>query len=283
MSEIREQGFERVSVLGGGLLGSSIAMAMKARGVQGEIWARSEKGAREIEETCEVKVTTDFRKAVKDADLVIMATPVGVMGNLAGRLLEEGFQGVVTDVGSVKRLPHDTAGKILGAAGIEFIGSHPMAGSEVKGCQGARLDLLDGAACVLTREGEKTKSFSQLERFWKSMGCRLFEMSPSDHDVEVAKISHFPHLAASMIADLGLESDLGIELSGGGMRDSSRVASGDPMMWAEIMMENRDAMDGSIEEAVGWLSKVRGLLKEGKGDDLERVLGQAKERRDRLK
>ena len=192
------------------------------------MWARSAERVSEIAAQGFAHATTDFDLVVGDAELIILAVPVGAMPELAQRLIAAGVgpEQFVTDVGSVKVLPHETVGVPLKAAGIRFIGSHPMAGSEQSGFSAARADLLDGAPCILTNDaGLPDEDVNRLVAFWSGLGARAAVMSGAEHDQLVARISHVPHVMASVCALVALEREEDGHFAGGGLRDTSRVAA----------------------------------------------------------
>lgn len=156
-----------------------------------------------------------------------------------------------------------------------------MAGSELTGMEAAKVDLLDGAACLVTNDGGVEESVvERVENFWRELGCRVRRMSAEDHDYAVARISHFPHVLASVGATVGLAFDDIVDLSGGGMRDTTRVAAGDPGLWTEIMMENRDALQRTMRESIGDLVKLMDVLEKEDRGALRAYLEEAKKRRD---
>ncbi len=248
------------------------------------LWARKEQVAAEAREMGLDLASSDFAEVVKGADLVILATPVGTMSKLVKELLElrceEEF--LITDVGSVKRFPHEEIEPLLEGTHVKYVGSHPMAGSEKKGFSAAYGELLDGAACILTSSNmlADAAELELLEFYWTSLGCRVRKLSPEDHDYAVARISHFPHAMASMVAMVGLSfEDIG-ELAGGGLRDTTRVAAGDPELWAEIMLENRDALQRSVAESISELNTFQAMLEGNDEDGVLKYLMEAKRRRD---
>jgi prephenate dehydrogenase len=277
-----------LAILGPGLLGGSVAMAAVARAVAGKValWARSEARAREVRESgLHAEVGTDLDGVLADADLVVLATPVGAMPELARRIAAGGRLApgaVVTDVGSVKGLVDSEVRPILQGAGIDFIGSHPMAGSERTGWQHARADLFEGAVCVVTpAEGIASAASAAVENFWSALGCRLFRMPPAAHDRAVARISHLPHVAAAALVLAALEEDASVaELTGNGFRDSSRVASGSPQMWTEILIENRAEVAVVLRRLGGRIGEVLEFLEDMDEENLRRFLERAKELRD---
>jgi len=230
------------------------------------------------------RATTDFAEAVGSADLIILSTPVGVMADMVERIIAAGnTSALITDVGSVKRLPHETIRPLLESTSLDFIGSHPMAGSEQAGIEAARVDLVDGAACIITNEDHvSSDKEDELQAFWEALGCRVRRLSAEDHDYAIARISHFPHMLASVGATVGLAfEDIG-ELSGGGLRDTTRVASGDAGLWTEILMENRDALQRSLNESVIELTKVQEMLCAEDRLAMHAYLEEAKRRRDQI-
>ncbi len=275
---------KRVSILGPGLLGGSIALAVKKHLPELELllWGRREQPLEVARAMGVEHTTTNLAEAVAGVDLCILATPVGVMKHLVAQIVE--IQGdvplLLTDVGSVKRLPHAELTPLLIGSAVQFIGSHPMAGSEKTGMEAARVDLMDGATCLVTNEDNVDESHVQLlEEFWQNLGCKTRRMTAEDHDYAVARVSHFPHILASVGATVGLAYDDIAELSGGGMRDTTRVAGGDPGLWTEILMENRDALQRSMRESIADLVKLMDCLEKGDREQVHSYLELAKKKR----
>ena len=276
--------FKRVSILGPGLLGGSIALAWEARHGSDNLtlWVRRAERATELRNHGFAHVHTDLGEAVRGADLIILAVPVGAMEGLAEELLScELSPGVlVTDVGSVKGLPHRLAGTRLQGAGVPFLGSHPMAGSEQSGFAAARADLLSGAPCIITNEDELDEDLvARLLAFWSALGMRAAVMSPAEHDQLVARISHVPHALAVACALVALEDRDHGQFSGGGLRDTSRVAAGDPALWTEIFLENREAVLAPLRESGELIMRLADLIEKGQEDALATVLEEAQTRR----
>lgn len=273
--------FGKTAILGPGLLGGSIALAVKKHLPNTEIalWGRRKESAKEGKVIGITGATSDLQEAVSGADLIILATPVGVMPGLVAQLNLDENQ-LITDVGSVKRVVHDTVGLHFRGKKSQFIGSHPMAGSEKAGLSAAREDLLDGAACIITNDEQVDEGIVQkLENFWVSLGMKTRQLSAEDHDYAVARISHFPHLLASIGAKVGLAYEDIADLSGGGLRDTTRVAAGDPSLWTEIIMENADALQRSMGECVEELTKLQMMLQTQDSEALFDYLKCAKRKR----
>jgi prephenate dehydrogenase len=183
----------------------------------------------------------------------------------------------------VKQAPHRELEPLLAAKGIDFIGSHPMAGSERNGLSATSATLFEGAACLLTHEGEAAGPRAMaLEAFWQSIGCHTTWMSPTAHDALVARISHLPHLIAASAARVCLKNPADGRFGGGGLRDTTRVASGNPDMWAEIVTENRAALLDPLRETIADLNTILKLLENGDQQATLQWLAEAKQPRDKL-
>lgn len=277
--------FQKVVVYGPGLLGGSLASAVSARGLAADVavWGRREEAARAVvERGWATRFHTDAAEAAAGADLIILATPVGVMPRLAAEIVRSRPRPelLVTDVGSVKGFVSREVAPIFEAAGLTFIGSHPMAGGETAGLEAARADLFEGAACILTPHAA---SLPRLRSFWEALGCRVVVMPPAVHDEAIARISHLPHVAASAIV-LSALGPGGVpsaaDVTGRGFRDTTRIAGGDPGLWTEILLENRDALRQPLEDLRQQLGRVLDFLERRDEEGLRRFLSEAKELRD---
>ncbi|MGE9292498.1 MAG: prephenate dehydrogenase [Puniceicoccales bacterium] len=245
-----------MTVLGTGLLGASLMQAAKARGLcqRALAWSRRP----ETRQKCEQQSWCDgvyptAAESVADADLVVLAVPVVNIVPLIKEIspsLKDGA--LVTDVGSTKSLicRHGTAAMPPQAT---FVGSHPMAGSEKTGLDFAREDLFEKRACFVTPLTDTPEpAVEQIVRFWRELGMEVATASPEAHDEIVAHISHLPHILASILCDtLGTKNPDWRNYAGGGLRDTTRIAAGDPQLWKAIILENREeilrAMQGFEE------------------------------------
>jgi prephenate dehydrogenase len=274
----------RVVILGPGLLGGSLALALAQQ--RPVVWGRRRAPLDFLAQaSSQISVEPEMATAVKDAELVILATPIGVMPQLLDELvrLQTLAPGaIITDVGSVKRPIVQQATEILKGTGYRFVGSHPMAGSEAAGVEAARADLFENAMCLLTPNSDTSSdALSQTEAFWKALGCRIHIVCPTEHDQIVAHISHMPHALASIIVDTALgKKPAWAEFAGGGLRDTTRVASGDPGMWAEILLENRDSVVDALRQAETRLQDLLKFLDSREIEPIRRFLLEAKELRD---
>lgn len=278
------QTFQNVSILGGGLLGGSIALALRGK-TDARLWFRNPAVLAQAKSLGFPHVTSDLAEAVADARLLILAVPVGAMPALLAAAVDAGLPAgcLVTDVGSVKQTPHRSLRDVLAKSGNSFIGSHPMAGSEQNGLTAAKADLFDGAACLLTNDSDASDELcADLEGFWHSLGCRISWFDAAEHDGLVARISHLPHILAAAGAMVSLQDPEQGVYGGGGLRDTTRVASGNPEMWAEILTDNRDSIIPALRETIKELREILATLEKPDQEMTRQWLSGAKTLRDTL-
>lgn len=284
--------FRSVAVLGPGLLGGSIAMAVQQLmpGCHLRLWARR---SEPLEQARRLGITPhtfrDAQDAVRGAELTILATPVGTFADLARSILPALSPGaLVTDVGSVKAAVHQSAGRIIEQAGTCFIGSHPMAGGEKQGLEHARADLLHHATVALTPPpGAPAELLARLTRFWQALGCTTCTMSPEQHDQAVARISHMPHIVAALCARAAVQGNVPAEdlqrLASTGFRDTTRVSSGGAAMWADILCGNSPAIRSALEDCIADLRHMADLLAQQDKTSIRTWLEQAKDARESVR
>lgn len=273
--------FDRLAVLGLGLLGGSVAWAARARGVAREVVGsgrRPEPLRDAVSRGLIDSFALDPAEAVRGADLVVLATPVGSMAEVlqaAAPGLRAGA--LVTDVGSVKSLLAETLPGLL-PPGVVFIGSHPMAGSHEKGAAHARADLLEGATCVITPSGdEEPGAIERIAAFWTALGARVVRRDPPTHDLEVAWISHVPHaLAFAFARALGDAPPDAGDVAGTGFRDFTRIARSDPELWAEILVANHKAIEGPIARVAECLAGLARAIGAGDVEEVDRWIAEAR-------
>ena len=271
----------RLSILGVGLLGGSIGLAVKRRISDCKIVGYGHRRATldaalkigAIDEACD-----DPAIAVRAADLVILCTPVGVIHPLLRRIASELSDGtIVTDVGSTKRHIVE-AGQSLLPARVHFVGSHPMAGSEKRGVEVAREDLYDRALCITTPNSKtNVDALTAVEAFWHRLGMRTTRLSPDEHDRLLADVSHLPHVVAAAL--VAIQQDSALDLCGKGFLDATRIASGDGALWRDILLDNRDNLRQSIGRFVEHLREFEVILEAGQPEALEKWLTDAAQRR----
>jgi prephenate dehydrogenase len=263
-----------VAILGPGLIGGSLALALAERGLADElvVYARSPRRALDAIRTAglNVELTDNPSEAVREADVVILCVPIEAMAGLVNEIRDAlKPTALVTDVGSVKGSVVRDLEPLLDGRAL-WIGSHPMAGSEQTGFSAARADLFEGAAVVITPTRQTPpEAERRVEEFWRALGGRVIKLAPHKHDDLVAQISHLPHLVAAALA--ARVSDDAIELAGGGFRDTTRVASGSPDLWVEIISANAAAMAQHLDFLIRGLEKLRDALASG-SDDAKSVL-----------
>ncbi len=244
----------RANVIGLGLIGGSVALALRARGwhVTGD---DRDDGVRS---TALDRGVIDAAGLDRCADITFVAVPVLAAADQVGRALSE-TTGVVTDVGSVK------APVCRACDHPRFVGGHPMAGSELDGLDGAHADLFNGAVWVLTPvEHSDDTTFAQVTRIVASLGTEVVALAPERHDRLVAVVSHVPHLTAATLVRLAAgradEHAALLRLAAGGFRDMTRVASGHPDMWLDICAENRPAIVEALGDLLDGLAELRDLI-----------------------
>ena len=278
---------KRIAILGPGLLGGSIALKLRALGGSHvTLWARRAAAVDEaIAAGCSDDATTDLITAVKDADLVVLCVPVGAMREIAGAFLPAiRPDAIVTDVGSVKGSVLAEVGALFRGCG-RFVGSHPMAGSEFTGLKSARADLFERSTCIVTPDANTDpRALTVVENFWTRLGCRVVQLAAGEHDECVALVSHLPHLVATTLINMIAEQNAhAFGVVGPGFRDSTRVASGPPALWTEILRENSAAVVAAIDALIAKLADFRQTLaRPGDGRNLHDTLTAAKTTRDRI-
>jgi prephenate dehydrogenase len=187
---------------------------------------------------------------------------------------------IVTDVGSTKRSIVKAAEKVV-PKGVHFVASHPMAGSEKRGVEFARADLFDGALCIVTpTEWTDRSAIQQVEKFWQLIGMRTLRLSPEEHDERLAAISHMPHaLAAALVAT---QESANLPLTGKGFLDMTRIAAGDPGLWRDIFIDNRDNLAASLRSLQRSVDGLLDRLDPAKSDELFAWLKEAADRRAKM-
>lgn len=281
---------KKLAVIGPGLLGGSIALAWQQHpGWRVALWARRPEAVRELQELqIAEECSTDLKAMATDADIIVLCVPIGAMPGLARELSSIIPAGcLVTDVGSVKGPVVAELAEIFRERG-RFVGSHPMAGSERTGIRAARADLFEGSVCMVTPTGGTLPSAAEdAAVFWSQLGCRVHEISPAAHDEAVALISHLPHAVAAALVNTVADRQPGaFAFIGPGFRDTSRVASGPPEMWAEIVQQNRVAVRQSVEAMIEKLRAFSTLLdrsEPGPDTEMKEFFTQAKVVRDQLR
>ncbi len=286
---MEELPFHSVAVFGPGLLGGSIAHAVREKMPQCELrlWARRSQTLELARNLGLIEHGfTDPVEAARGAELIILATPIGAFEELARRMLPGiSRTALVTDIGSVKAYVHRTTGQLLSSRGRFFIGSHPMAGAEKQGLEHAAATLLKGATVALTNaHGVEECMLARLADFWSTLGCRPYAMDPVNHDRTVARISHTPHILAGLCARNAIVGDTPLadlqRLAATGFRDTTRVCAGGASMWADILWENDVAIRETLGNCLEDLRHLIGLLENQDREGVHRWLEGARDTRE---
>jgi prephenate dehydrogenase len=285
--------FKQVAIVGVGLIGGSVGMVLKRRGLAGSvigIGRRIENLKTAVELGAIDRYVSDAREGVTGADLVVLATPVDTYERHLkdwGGCLASGA--IVSDVGSVKG-PLVVQAEGLMPPGVHFVGAHPIAGREKTGVAAGSADLFKGARCILTPTQRTDRQALQTVReLWEAAGSTVVTMDPFLHDRVLGAVSHLPHVAAFSLINALIdvrerttpELDL-LAYAGGGLRDTTRIAASSPEMWRDIFLWNRDNIVSLIEAYEGRLRLLKQLIQAGDGPGLEKELERAKQAREKL-
>ncbi len=272
--------FRVVAIVGVGLLGGSLGLALRARRLARRVVGvgrRQSSLDRAIALGAVDDATLDLRAGVAEAELVVLATPVGAMVELARAAADAMPRGsLMTDVGSTKAQLVRALEEVAGGR-FRYVGSHPMAGSEKHGVDEATPGLFDGALCFVTPTARTDpRALAAVTELWQALGTRVRRLDPAEHDRLLAFASHLPHLAAAALVNAVPPEALAC--GGPGLRDTTRVASGDPRMWADVCLQNRESIldalarfeqqartlhrilaDGSEAELLAWLASAKAV------------------------
>lgn len=277
--------FERIALIGIGLIGSSISHAARRANL-----AKTIVGSARTPATIATALKLGIidqgydtaRDAASGADLVILCVPVGLCGPIAKEIapvLKPGA--ILTDVGSVKgSIVRDVAPHV--PAGVHFIAGHPIAGTEQSGPESGFAELFDGRWCILTPEaGTETAAIEKLKTFWEKLGSNVEIMGPDHHDLVLAITSHLPHLIAFNIVNTAAhlervtDSEV-IKFSAGGFRDFTRIAASDPVMWRDVFLNNKDAVLEMLGRFSEDLTTLQRAIRFGDGETLHKLFSDAR-------
>jgi prephenate dehydrogenase len=270
--------FERLAVIGLGLLGGSVALAARERGL-----ARSVVGVDPGLDSAGPIPLARLPEALHGADGVVLAIPVDALDDVLTQMaaaLEP--SAVITDTVSVKGPVAEAVRRLL-ASPERCVGAHPMAGGDASGFSRARADLFEGAACLVALEGhEPPEVVDQIDRFWQGLGASTVRTTPAQHDAIMAFLSHAPHAIAYAFA--GGLSDRGewVDLAGRGLRDFVRIARANPGLWVEILLRNRQRVAEELARFEKNLGGIVEALARGDRETLERILRQGQQAVEKL-
>jgi prephenate dehydrogenase len=280
----------KLAVVGVGLIGGSLALALKAAEAVGEVIGIG-RGLANLEKALELgvvdRITRDPAEGVAEADLVFLATPVMALPQVAAEVLPHMKRGaVLTDGGSVKEAVVHAIEPLL-PEGVHFVPGHPIAGTERSGADAAFASLYQGRRCILTPT-EKTSSgaLELVRQVWETAGSDVVEMPVDKHDRILAAISHLPHMVAYSLVNAVSSYDRYeeniLEYSAGGFRDFTRIASSDPVMWRDIAMTNREALLEMMDHFESFFAELKEDIRSGDGSRLFEFFQRSKKNRDAI-
>lgn len=281
---------DRLTIIGVGLIGGSLARALKSSGAVKEIVGTS-RNTQHLQCALELGVIDhiegDVGVAVNDADVVVVAVPVGAMESVFTDIAPHlSDKTVLTDVGSSKASVVEAAKKAFGRLPANFVPGHPIAGTEKSGVENSFAELFQQRRVILTpTEVSSVGAVSAVREMWEQVGATVTEISVSHHDEVLAATSHLPHLLAFALVDTLATMDDKQEIfdyAAGGFRDFTRIASSDPLMWHDICVHNEPALLKMLDLFNGDLNRLRKAIAENDGDYLLQVFSRAKAARDQL-
>jgi prephenate dehydrogenase len=284
--------FKQVTIVGVGLIGGSLGMILKRDGLADSVVGvgrRIENLKTAVELGAIDRYVSDAKDGVREADLVILATPVDTYERHVkewGSCLKSGA--LVSDVGSVKGALVERAEQLLPNT-VRFVGAHPIAGKEKTGVAAGSVTLFTGARCILTpTKRTDPQALQAIRAMWEAAGAVVLTMDPMLHDKVLGAVSHLPHIAAFALINALTEVqrttpelDL-LAYSGGGLRDTTRIAASSPEMWRDIFIWNRDNLVAQIETYERHLQRLKQLIQAGDGPGIEQELERAKKVREQL-
>jgi prephenate dehydrogenase len=280
----------KLAVVGVGLIGGSLSLALKATGSVGKVVGIG-RGQGNLDKAMELRVvdsvTQDLVAGVSDADVVFLATPVLALGPVARQLMPHLKPGaILTDGGSVKQAVIDEIEPVL-RADVHFVPGHPIAGTEYSGAEAAFASLYQGRRCILTPTPRTAPvALATVQAMWEAVGCEVVAMDVDKHDRVLAAISHLPHMVAyALVNAVGAydryQENI-LEYSAGGFRDFTRIASSDPTMWRDIALTNRAALIEMMGQFETFFRELKDDVERGESERLFEFFRRSKESRDAI-
>ncbi len=284
--------FDKLCIIGVGLIGSSVARAARRQGLCKKIVAYGrQQDLPNLELAKQLEVIDDYfldiASAVSTADCIVIATPVGTV-EAVFKLLQPNWNqnAVYTDVCSTKASVVNAAKAIFGEVPDNFIPAHPIAGAERSGVEAGLVDLFENKRLIITPlENSKPQALEKIIQFWEHLGSSVSLMDVDHHDTVLAATSHLPHILAFALVDLLGRKDEQVEIfkyAAGGFKDFSRIASSDPTMWLDICMANKQEIIPLIQQLQAELSKIQHLLENNESQQLFETFSYAREARQRF-
>lgn len=281
-----EDGFHTISIIGVGLIGGSLALALKEKGLTKKIigYGRNEE---RLKKALALGIIDRFTTSIKEAceaETVVLATPVGIFGEIVKEMVNYLKKGtIVFDVGSVKEAVVKNLEKMM-PEGVHFVGTHPIAGSEKAGFEHARGDLFKGSKVIITPT-EKTErtAVEKVSLLWQKVGASVEFMNAEEHDRIYATVSHLPHLVSFCLVSTVSEIDKNfIKYAGSGFKSSTRIAKSSPELWKDIFILNRKNIISCLDIFTHKLEELRRLISQKNSEELKKFLEVAKELREKI-
>lgn len=270
--------FKKITIVGIGLLGGSLGLAIKKEKLAGFVvgfFRHKDKIRQALQMGVLDAGTDDFREAIRESDFIILASPVSDIVKRLKELKKLKVHSLVTDIGSTK------SGIVKTSQGLNFIGSHPLAGSEKSGILHARADLFKDSLCLLTPPRKASSvSLSKVSRFWKCLGAKTIVLSCDEHDRILAFVSHLPHVVA--FALMKTMPNKTLSFGAGGLKDTTRIALSNPKIWNDILLSNKKPVLKSIKAFEGTLAEIKKALLKNDTNKLTSLLAQAQRKRKQI-
>ncbi|NOX20544.1 MAG: prephenate dehydrogenase [Nitrospirae bacterium] len=279
--------FSKVTIIGVGLIGGSLALSLKEKKLTAEIcgWGRSEERLKAAKKRGIIdSYSLDITEAIKGADLIVLATPVDTFEGLATEITSSLSESpLITDVGSVKGELVYKLEEILSQK-ASYVGSHPIAGSDRSGVEHASSGLFRDATTVVTpTKTTDQASLDTIKKLWMALGSRVLILSPEEHDVMLSFISHLPHVVAYALVNTVCDYNPDfLRYTGGGFKDTTRIASSSETLWADICLYNRENLLKGIDMYIKQLELIKKALQDNDRDQLIEIFSKAKSNRLRL-
>jgi len=273
---------KKVSIIGVGLMGGSFAKAFKRKFPSVFIcgYARSNKSYNKLKRLSFLdQVERDCESVVKDADLVILASPIQAIVDILKKIpryLKKGS--IVIDLGSTKKLIEKTASKHL-PKGIDFVGCHPLCGGEKSGAEFSKDDLYKGSICLITSSFSR-KATQVVKKIWESLGAKVSYISPNDHDRLLSCISHVPHLISFSLTESIPDGFL--KFSSASLKDLTRISNSPASVWSEIFLSNRNNISYHLKRLINSLEKLHSLIQKGDKEKIVKFINKVNAKQKRI-
>lgn len=280
--------FAKVSIIGVGLIGGSIARSLKKNNLCGKITGYSRR-EQELQKAVELGVIDDYRlsmrEAAKEADLIIISVPLGLFEKVFTEIKDVISENtLITDAGSAKSSVINTAAKVFGELPKGFVPGHPIAGNEKSGVSASFDSLFENRCTIITpTEYSSSQAVSDVTQLWEGIGASVVSMSAEHHDLVLAATSHLPHVLAFSLVDTLSQMHEHSEIfrfAAGGFRDFTRIASSDPVMWRDICLHNKTAILAVLKNFESQLKRVEQAITEQNSETIEKLFSRAKKARD---